>query len=189
MKIKTVGMNELLAGLASATNNLPQQVNIALGQASNKVKSAVAKEIGKELNTPQKNIKKQITRKTDRTRLTATVSTKASGRIPLRDFQAKQTKAGVSAKVSKRRGKKTYTGNVFIIDKFGKHVFTRGRDPKNRKISKMRGVSPYGVMKKNMQTMGDVVAFAQQEIRTAMIKRIRFLELKKAGGLNWQQKG
>ena len=189
MKIKTVGMNELLAGLASATNNLPQQVNIALGQASNKVKSAVAKEIGKELNTPQKNIKKQITRKTDRTRLTATVSTKASGRIPLRDFQAKQTKAGVSAKVSKRKGRKTYTGNVFVIDKFGKHVFTRGRDPKNRRISKMKGASPFGIIRDNTQTMGDVLTVARREIRVAMEKRIRFLELKKAGGLNWQQKG
>jgi hypothetical protein len=188
MIIKAKGMNELLAKMDEVADNLPKEVNIVLGISARKVQSRLSKEIGRELNTPQKNIKRQTSREVNRQRVTATVKIRKSARIPLRDFKARQTKQGVSAKISKRKGVKKYR-NSFIIARFGNHAFTRGRNPKNRKITKMMGPSPWGVIVRNNRVMDRTMKWSKIIVLREMKERVRYLTRKKAGGLNWQQKG
>jgi hypothetical protein len=186
LKVEARGMKNLLSGLQNASDNLPKELNIALGLAANKVKSLVAKEINRELNVKQKVIKKQVERKLDRNKVTASVIVKKSSRIPLKEFQAKQDRQGVKAKISKRRGQKLYK-SAFIIGKFGDHVFHR---PNNgRRISKLKGPSPYGIVKNNDTVTGIIVDASRQEVLHQIERRVRFLNLKKTGGLNWQEQG
>lgn len=71
----------------------------------------------------------------------------ASGKpIPLRDYQAKQGKRGVTYRVSKagpRKVRQNKYGNAFIVDSAGGHVFIRvGPDPPGKQRAKI--VQAYG---------------------------------------------
>lgn len=70
-----------------------------------------------------------------------TVFIEASGKpIPLRDFQARQGKRGVTYRVTKggsRKQRQNKYGSAFIVDGIGKHVFIRVTDdpPGSRKAN------------------------------------------------------
>jgi len=185
MKIETRGMKELLASLDAVSENLPKDVYSALGAAGTKVRSAIAKEVTQEIRVKQKIVRDNSSIIKRRENLTVTVRLKSSARIGLRDFGAKQNKKGVTAKINKTKGAKKLYQPGFVIKKFGNHAFTR---PDNgRRIAKLKGPSPYGVIKKNDRRRDNVVKVASDEIKKQMERRIRFVELKKAGGLNWQK--
>jgi hypothetical protein len=68
--------------------------------------------------------------------------------IPLRDFSAKQVRAGVSYRISKQRGRRRYVRAgqaAFFVQRFGNNVFTRiGPEipgPERTKIKKVMGPS------------------------------------------------
>jgi hypothetical protein len=189
MKIETRGMKELLASLDAVSENLPKDVYSALGAAGTKVRSAIAKEVTQEIRVKQKLVKENTSIIKRRENLTVTVKLKSSARIPLRDFNGlvyvRKRGGGVKAKINKAKGAKKLYRPGFLIAKFGNHAFTR---PDNgRRIAKLKGPSPYGVIKKNDERRDNVVKVASDEIKKQMERRIRFVELKKAGGLNWQK--
>lgn len=185
LSIRTKGFKEALAALGAVADNLPQEVYISLDKAGRKVQREVVDIIYRELNTTKKVIKKQTRVVKNRTLLTARVLIYESARIPLRDFKAKQNKKGVTAKISRRKPKKLYRPG-FIIQKFGKHAFTR---PNNgRKISKLKGASPWGVLIKNPDKINEIVFASDQLIRAELLERVRYLNMKKEKKLNWQQK-
>jgi hypothetical protein len=185
MQIRTEGLKELLASLDNVSDNLAKEAYTALGKAGNKTRSGIAKTVSQTINVKQKAIRKQTAIKKNRRMLTVTVSLNKSARIPLKEFSAKQTKPGVTAKIPKKGGRKTYTG-AFQITKFGNHVFSR-REGQGRKLFKLHGPSPWGVLIKNKDKIALVVEIGRAEIRKQLAERIRYVELKKAGKLNWQQ--
>lgn len=184
MSVST-NLKDVIESMANVTENLPREIYSALGKASTKTKSALSKEVAKELATKQKIIKDQIKTHKDRQELSVTISLLKSVRIPLRDFGARQTKKGVTAKISKTKGRKTYQ-SAFKVTKIGDHVFKR-TTTKRFPIQKLKGPSPWGVMVKNPDKIADVVEISRQETAKAMSERLRYLNLKKSGGLNWQQ--
>ncbi len=177
----------LAAALEGDAKAIRKQAAIALNAAGKKTESLSAKEIGRELATTQKNIKKTIafSQKANATKLKSMVRISKTRRLSLREFNAKQNKSGVTAKVSKRTGRKLYAGGFqgprpgVVKMSWRGHAFKRvGK--KRLPIVKLKGPSPWGVFVKR-EMIVPVKAASKGELRKQVDRRIRFIELKKLG--------
>jgi hypothetical protein len=189
IEVKSKGLSELIEGLNRASENLPREVYSALNEAAKKTKKMMAVEVTNQIEhkLAQKIIKKQLKTKKDRQNLTVTVSLVKSWRVPLRDYGARQTKKGVTiANRGKGTGRTVYP-HAFVVKKFGNHVYTRPETGERGPILKLKGVSPWGVLIKNKSKIATIVMVSQEEVKKQLADRIRYLNLKKQGQLNWQQ--
>ena len=184
------GFKQLQASMEGVTNNLTKELGIVTWMAAKWTEKLIALRVYEELNVTQKAIKIAIT-KVRTSPLEASVILKKTVRISGREFKPKQNKSGVMIKISRKRGAKlipsafqgprpgvmktSWKGNAFV--RKGK-----ARLP----IVKLRGPSPWGVFVKN-NMLPITVEETREYLSLALAKRIRFNELKKAGGLNWQQ--
>lgn len=191
MPLNLTVRNDGLARLADAVERsgrkLPREIATAVNATARKTKSFIAKQVTKELATKQKTVKEHTSqsRKANPSSLAAAVRLSKSSRIPLKEFKPRQTKAGVSYRISKRTGravavgafqgprpglmKASWRGNVF------KRV-GRSRLP----IVKLYGPSPWGVFvgqKMQKPTAGQ----ARSELKRQLERRIRFNNLKADG--------
>jgi len=169
--------------------SLRKELAVACNATAAKGKSIIAKQIGKELATPQKNIRATISqsKKAKDTDISATLEVRKDRRISLKEFGARQTKAGVSYKISKSKGRKTVPG-AFQGPKPGSiNVRTKGnvfkRVGKSRlPIVKLMGPSSWGVFvvgKKQGPSVPDIEA----ELKKQIDRRIRFIALKASGAI------
>lgn len=180
-----------IAAMKSAIENtgrkLRKELAIACNQTANKGKSIIAREIGKELATAQKNIRTviRLSKKASPTDATATVEVRKESRISLKEFGARQTKKGVSYKVSKTKGRKTVLG-AFQGPKPGMiNVRTKGnvfkRVGKSRlPIVKLMGPSAWGVFVVGKK-QGPSTQEIEAELKKNIDRRIRFIKLKASG--------
>jgi hypothetical protein len=172
--------------LGESSKQVGRNVATALNATGKLAKSQIAKEITTELATPQKIVKQQISAtKAAGGNLSVTITLKKTNRMSLRFFGARQTKKGVSYKVSKSKGRKfvpgafqgprpgvmkaSWKGNVF------KRVGT-SRLP----IQKLQGPSPWGVFVKK-KAVRKVEKLINVELKKQLDRRIRFLTLKAQG--------
>ena len=178
--------NFLVRSLGNVVRNLPKELRIVSWKTARKTKSFMAKEVTKELATPQKVVK--ATLKTDRKEPTgAEVTLRKTSRISLREFKARQTRAGVSYRISKSKGRQTVQGAFtgpkpgLTFVKFRGHVLKRvgkSRLP----IRKLYGPSPWGVFAVNkLQTT--VTPKVNAELRKQLQERLRYQKLKKSGAI------
>jgi len=185
--LKEKGLSELIESLNNVAENLAKETYTALSKAGSKTARAMTQEVTAELNVAAKVVRSKIKIKKQRENLTVTASLAKSARIPLRDFKARQTKTkGVSAKIEKKKGV-THYPKAFIVNKFGGQVYTRtnkGTGPRGP-ILKLKGASPFGSLVK--RSLNKVVEISTEEVKKQLAERIRYLNLKKSGGLNWQQ--
>jgi hypothetical protein len=187
-------IRRLSATLGGNAKRLKREITTAVNATSRKALSVSAKQVGRELATAQKNIKPtlNITKKANRSQAvpTAVVTQRKTSRIPLRDFGARQTKAGVAYRISKTSGRRTLK-SAFIVKSIGGHVFkrtgvfgvaTRGRSAGKRreKIAKRYGASPWGVFVRQ-DVKSYVIPVAEAELRKQIMRRTRFLKLKQSG--------
>ena len=173
----------------SLGSNLKKELAVAINKTAKKCESTVAKKVAKEIFVTQKVIKSQL--KTQKAKAggeqRAKVTLQVSTRIPLRDFGARQTKAGVSYKISKTSGRGFVQG-AFQGPKPGVmkaswrgHVFrraTKSRLP----IIKLMGPSVWGafVINDHVSMTADET---QAELKKQVEERIRFLTLKQSGAI------
>jgi hypothetical protein len=185
---KAQGFSELIESLHNVAANLAPEVYAALGKAGNKTKSLMAKVVVKELNVKEKIVKQNIKLTKNRELLSVTSSMGKSNRIAMQNFNggAKQTKTGVKAKISKTKGAKTYT-SAFTNAKLHGNVFKRKGKKRFPLTNRLRGPSPWGVLSQHPDKVAEITAGATEEVRKQLAERIRYLNLKKSGGLNWQQ--
>jgi len=183
-------LDEVIERLNAAAGNLKKELRIAIWNAAKKSRKAMTKEIGKELNTTQKEIKRatDIQRLSD---LSAKVVLDKEARPSLAKFKARQTGAGVSAKVSRTKGGIVVQGGFMGPNPKTKAPKLNGnafkRVGKSRlPILKLKGLSPWGVYVKQGMSL-PVIQATEEELKSEIEKRIRYNELKNAGGLNWQQ--
>jgi hypothetical protein len=167
--------------------SLRKELAVACNATAAKGKSIIAKQIGKELATPQKNIRATISqsKKAKDTDISATLEVRKDRRISLKEFGARQTKAGVSYKISKSKGRKTVPG-AFQGPKPGSiNVRTKGnvfkRVGKSRlPIVKLMGPSSWGVFVVGKK-QGPSVPEIEAELKKQIDRRIRFIALKASG--------
>lgn len=175
--------------------NITKEIGIINWKVARKTKSLIAKQVTKELSVTQKVVKAQLVARRNASRASlvggteqaAEVELKKSRRIPLRDFKARQTKKGVSYKISKSTGRKTIAGAFkgprpgLTFVRFRGHVMQRvgsARLP----IRKLYGPSPWGVHVINKQA--DVITpQINAELRRQMRERLRYQRLKKSGAI------
>lgn len=173
--------------LADQADRLPREMATAINATAKVVKRELAKEVTTELAVPQKVVMKTLSqrKKASRTSLDAIVQLAKTRRISLRQFGAKQTKAGVSYRISKREGRKFIPG-AFQGPKPGVmkaswkgSVFARAPGAKRLPIIKQQGVSPWGVLAVRYRTVrGKIVPFrilkiADKELEKQVQRRIR----------------
>lgn len=175
------------AAIEGTGKKLRVELAIAVNATAAKGKRIIAKAIGQELATAQKNIVKEIGtgKKANANEISTTVEVKKTGRIPLRDFGARQTKKGVSAKISKSKGRKMYDGAFqgprpgLMNARWRGRVFKRlGKT--RLPITQLMGPSAWGVFVVGKK-ISPSAKQTQDELKRQVDRRIRFLLLKKSG--------
>jgi len=154
----------------------------AINATARKTINMLSKEIGKELATPQKAIKTtiKVASKASQNKLGATVRQRPTSRLSLKEFSARQTKKGVSYRVSKSQGRKTLAG-AFIVDKIGGHAFKR-KTKSRLPIVKLQGPSPWGVTVKNKLDQLVAKRDVEPELIKQVERRIRAINYKRSQG-------
>lgn len=184
------GFNRLVRAMQGVSDNLTKELGVIAWATAKKAKSEVAKRVGGELAVPQKVIKKVLTHVRNN-QLTSTVTLSKTRRLPLREFNPKQNRKGVRVRISKTKGAKVIPGafqgpRPGVMKTSWRGNAFRRISKKRLPIVKLRGPSPWGVFVINEQ-MSPTMQVVKEELNNQIEKRIRYLELKKSGGLNWQQ--
>ena len=189
MKV-TVNPRKLKAlqdAIHGTTMNLKREFATVLNKVAKAGTRIIAKEVSSELATPIKTIAATI-----RQRKRATVQTLSSSvqlsktkRIALREFGARQTRAGTSYKISKTRGRKVIRGAFqgpkpgVVKASWRGNVFRR-KGKQRLPIVKLYGPSPWGVAVK-----GNKIEPSANQMRAELNKqinrRIDYVLKKKAG--------
>ena len=163
--------------------SLRKELVIATNYTAGESKKIIAKQIYQEINATQANIKKviEITRRAKEGDISATVEVNKDKRLNLSAFAARQTKKGVSYKVSRGTKGKTKVGNAFIVPKYGGRVYVR-QGTTRRPIRQLRGPSFWGVFVVGKK-QGPSVKETEAELKKQIDRRIRFIELKASGAI------
>jgi hypothetical protein len=162
LSVKLQGEKRLAKLLKGNGKQVRREMKIAVNATAKQTVGIWAKAISKEIAVTQRVVKGtiKVTKKADERWITSTVTQRKEwNRIPLKQFNPKQTSAGVSYKVSRYAGK-GFLPSGFIVQSLGGHVFkrdgpkvkmTKGKSVGKRKqrIFKQYGPSPWGVSIKN----------------------------------------
>lgn len=174
---------QAIKDLDSVTKNLTKELGIVAWKTAKKTKSVAAKEITTELATKQSVVKDQITTKRRTTESEVTV--KKSKRLSLKEFKPRQTKAGVSYRISKSTGRNRIDGAFMGPSpkasalKLKGHVWKR-KGKSRLPIQKLMGPSPWGVLVKGDRVQ-NVTDETRAELRKQLDRQIRWLRLKNKG--------
>lgn len=180
LSIEAVQIDQLKQSLENAANRMPQEIKVAVNATAKKGTSIINKEIRQELASTATAIRRTVyvSKRATRSTLSSVVRVEKTRRVPLRDFSARQTRKGVTYRISRRGGRNVAAG-AFIVKSMGGHAFKRvGK--KRLPIVKLHGVSPWGVFTKN-KMRPEVVGRINRELIKQVHRRIRFNVLKSQG--------
>lgn len=180
VKIDDNQIRQMKAAIENTGRKLRKELQVAVNATAKRSKAIIAKQIGKELVIAQKNIKKviKVSRSATTLNLQATVEVDKEKRLNLKDYKARQVRAGVSFKVSKSKGTFLSPG-AFMSNRFGGKVYVR-QGKERGPLNQRRGLSPWGVFTSGKK-IGPSTEETQAELKKQVDRRIRFLQLKQAG--------
>lgn len=170
---KDNSLNKLADAVRKSGRDFSREFATACNKTARGMRTPINKEIRKELATKAGAVKKTIgiSRKATKQTLAAGVEVKRTERIPLRDFGARQTRKGVSYRISKSEGRKKIPEG-FIVQKIGGHVFRR-KTKQRLPIQKLFGASPYGVFVKQKMEV-PISAEAEERLAKEIDRRIQY---------------
>lgn len=174
---------QLVKDLGNVAKNLTKELGIVAWKTAKATERSAAKQITTELATTQREVKKHITKKRRDTESEVTVS--KSKRISLKEFKPRQTKAGVSYRISKSTGRNRVDGAFMGPSpkasalKLKGHVWKR-KGKARLPIQKLMGPSPWGVLVSGDRVQ-NVTEETRGELRKQLQDRIRYLRLKQSG--------
>lgn len=180
---------KLEQSLGNKSKRLPREIATAINATARKTRSQMSKSVREELATTKKAVDATISvrGKASPQQLGSSVRLSQTRRIPLRDFGARQNRAGVAYKISKRGGRKLAT-SAFQGPKPGVMKATwKGRvfrrvGAARLPIVQLFGASPWGVFQKRKLT-APTVRETDTELRKQIDRRIRFNVLKQSGAI------
>lgn len=154
----------------------------AINATAKRTVNILAKEVGKELAVPQKDIKQgiSVTKKATPEKLSAEVTQRESERLPLNRFGANQTKSGVTYRISKTEGRQ-FIKSAFMPMALGKRVYKR-QGKKRLAIQHLHGPSPWGITVKNKLDKLIAGRDVEPELIKQIDRRIRAVNFKKSQG-------
>lgn len=189
ISMKVEGIDALEAELEGDRKRLPRELSVAVNATSRKVVTNMSRQIRDEITAKSKEVKKvlKVNKKSNKNTLSSNVRLSHEKRLSLKAFNPRQTRKGISYKISKREGRKMVPGGFMgprpgsKAPRLGGHAFKRVG--KNRTpIVKLHAVSPWAVYQKNHMRPA-TVRDAEAELRKQIERRIRFLRLKKQGAI------
>lgn len=175
--------------LGDKAKRLPRELATAVNATARKVRSSISRSVRQELAVTKKVVDKTIDIRGKATpkKLGSTIRLNQTKRIPLRDFGARQNRAGVSYRVSKSGGRQHIPGAFqgprpgAVKASWRGRVFKRvGKE--RLPIVQLFGASPWGVFKKQKLTK-PTNKEAKKELRKQVDRRIRFIKLKNSGSI------
>jgi len=184
-------LDRLQRALGSKVKRLPREIAIAVNATAAKTKGFIAKSVSKEIVVPQKIIKKTI--KVFKAK-PASVSGKASAKVrqkdwngfPLKMLKPVQNASGVNFKGKGRAA--DHRAGAFLGPKVGT-VFTKFRGHAFKRAGKRRlpiqkqfGPAAIEIFIAN-GTKQKSSAFAKEELKKQIERRIRFITLKNSGAI------
>lgn len=178
--ISDAQINAFKAAIKNTGKSLRKELAVACNLTAKRCKNIVAKNISKELALPQKAIKLSITigRSASELNINTDVDVKKDGRVNLGYFGARQTKQGVSYRVSKTSGR-SFAAGAFRIARYNGKVYKR-KGKERFPLKGLYGPSPWGV-----HVVGKTVFISAKETEKELLnqvnRRLRFLQLKQAG--------
>jgi hypothetical protein len=183
LSIDQLQIKRLETAVRRAGKSISREISAAINSAAKKTRLDMGRKIRSELNIGKESVESviKIVRPSTPGSLSAGVRLKETKRLPLRDFGAKQNKAGVSYKISKKGGRATVP-SAFTVASIGNHAFKRVGVPvkmkKGRYAGKMRqpiiklmGPSPWGVFVKQRMTAVQVRE-TEAELKKQIERRI-----------------
>lgn len=181
-------MEEALAkSLIGTAKKLPREIAVVVNKTTAQSITMMSKDIRAEVAVKAKPVKSSLKKGTraSKSKLGSSITLFKTDRLSLKEFGARQVKRGTSYRISKQGGRKL-ARHAFMGPKPGVkaaklrgHVFARtgrGRTP----ITRLDGVSPWGVFVKNNMTP-KTVAKTNVIFRKQLTRRINFNLLKKQG--------
>lgn len=160
-----------------------RHLGAAVSRASRQVRTFISDRIRKKVHLRKSTVDRRIIFRNINSgqQVGIDVIVQETKRIPLKEFQARQTRRGVSYRLSKDRPRAVIRGAFGPnIDKLGRHVYVRaGR--KRFPIIKQYGISPWGVVVKG-GIVQEAVAAARRFLDEQVSDRIRFLQIRQTGG-------
>jgi len=188
IEVNAKQLTALRKACGEAKKTFAKELAAAINATAKDVRLKISRDIGSEITMPAKDIKDRISTKDKATAQTpiAVVSLGWKKREGLQYFKARQTKTGVTYKISKKAGRGVVLGafmgpspGTFAPKLYG-GVFKRvGKE--RLPIAKLRAVSAAGAFVKNKH---DAVmpGFIQQKMLAQMERRIN-LNVLRANGL------
>lgn len=178
-------IRELEQALGDAKKRMPREIAIAINRTAKWTTTQMSRQVREQLNAKARDVKKVMSQKTKASpsRLGTKVELEHEKRLGLKAFGARQTRSGVTAKVSKRGPRTKVPGGFMgprpgaIARKLGGHAFKRtgkGRKP----IAKLHGASPWGAYVVNRMRPKTLRA-AELELQKQIKRRIDFQILKR----------
>jgi hypothetical protein len=200
----TEDFRKLAAKLEGIANNVPQEIAIAGKEAGYKGRRLVAKQLAKHIKLPQKRLLKTCYIKSDRNG--ATLIVRGAFRIAAKRFKSAQTSGGMSVTVgpsntinvygafntTRRRAGKSGSRKAGAVKhvpiaKLNKQIVKR-KGASRLPINAVPAVRPVQVLRET-QSVEQIFVDMRLLFFKTLQRRVRFLTRKKAGSLNWQQKG
>lgn len=188
IEVNAKQLTALRKACGEAKKTFAKELAAAINATAKDVRLKISRDIGSEITMPAKDIKDRISTKDKATAQNpiAVVSLGWKKREGLQYFKARQTKTGVTYKISKKAGRGVVLGafmgpspGIFAPKLYG-GVFKRvGKE--RLPIAKLRAVSAAGAFVKNKH---DAVmpGFIQQKMLAQMERRIN-LNVLRANGL------
>jgi hypothetical protein len=184
---------QLTKATANARKSLPKEISAAINATARRTNLGVQRQITKKTTIKAAVAKSKIklVKQSSPSTLSAQVTLRPSSRMSLKEFGARQTKAGVSYKISKG-GKRATAQSAFIQPAMGSHVFKRiGAKVKmgtgsyagkmRQRVKRLEGPSPWGVFVKNKMSPAQVKDI-EAELKKQIERRIN-LNVLRANGL------
>jgi hypothetical protein len=187
-------LKRLQQAIEGTTRKLPNEFATAVNKTAAACKRIMAKQITQQVKVKLGIVKQQIRTKRKATKedATAEVAIKPTARISLKEFGARQTKAGVTYQIDKKKGTRRTMPGGFIVQSLGGHAFqriggkvamTKGKyaGQMKQRIDKKYGPSPWGVFVKG-DAKPPSVEQTREELKKQIDRRIQFINFKKTQG-------
>lgn len=184
-EVKGNGLDSLMNVLTETPKKLPAELARLSNNIAKEHRKSIAKEVRKHVLIQNKGVLKSIniTKEASKGSFDARLKLKRSERPSLKYFGARQTKAGVTYRISKKRSKKTIKGAFGPkIPRLGGNVYSR-TSKKRLPIRKLYGPSVLGVYLRN-----DLLPWSKEQLSDELgkqtAKRVRAIivsQIKKQG--------
>ncbi len=182
VSVKTGSLASLKQAIEGTSRTLKKELRVAVNATAKKSKSIINKEIRSELPASAKSINSliNVTRLASGDIISATVRVDKSKRLVINAFNNRQTKAGVTAKISKTRPRTLIRG-AFKVNRWGGQVVVR-KGKERGPLRTPKGPSPWGVLTKGKK-LEPAKDQTQAELKKQIERRIKFITLKKTGAI------